>query len=512
MGGVFYKHEKEKKMKNRIVIIGRPNVGKSTLFNRLVGKRLALVHDMPGMTRDRREADATLYDLEFTIIDTAGLEDPNISILTDAMRQQTLVAMGEANVILFVVDGREGCTPYDQDLAQLLRQQSTPVVVLANKCEGRHGQAGFVDAIGLGIGDVIPISAEHGEGMYDIYEAIEGYFPPRTETDEDAPPSEEEAAKNRPLQLAIVGRPNVGKSTLINTLIGEDRLLTGDMPGVTRDAISLDWVYKDQPIKIIDTAGMRRHGKIDASSERLAVMDTQRTIRYAEVVLMIIDATMPFEKQDLSIARDVVEEGRGLVLALNKWDLIKDKVGLLKQIENTLENQLAQVRGVPCIPISAAQNKNTDRLMDAVLGLYKNWNRRLTTGQLNRWLDFVTTKHPAPAVCGRRIRLKYMTQIKSRPPTFAVFASKASELPESYIRYLANNLRDDFDLPGTPIRIYVRSSDNPYADKDGATGKGKKNTSNRKDAKAPGAKPSGAKSSGAKRPNAKPSNTKRPGK
>lgn len=448
-------------MKHRLVIIGRPNVGKSTLFNRLAGKRLALVHDMPGMTRDRREASGSLYDLSFTIVDTAGLADPNISILTDAMRDQTLMAMQQATALLFVVDGREGCTPYDHDLAQLLRQQSVPVVVLANKCEGKHGNLGLSDAISLGLGDVIPISAEHGEGLPDLYDALKAYIP-----SEDEPENKESSSQqSKPLQLAIVGRPNVGKSTLINRLLGENRLLTGDMPGVTRDAIALDWHYNDRAITLIDTAGMRRRGKIDASSERLAVMDTERSIRFAEAVILIIDATMPFEKQDLSIASRVVEEGRGLILALNKWDLVENKPEVLRKMQDTLETQLTQVRGIPCIPISATRGKNLERLMDAVIEIYETWNRRLSTGQLNRWLEYATSRHPAPAVAGRRIRLKYMTQVKSRPPTFAVFASKANELPESYVRYLINSLREDFKLLGTPIRIYVRSGDNPYADK-----------------------------------------------
>lgn len=457
-----------RKMKKRVVIIGRPNVGKSTLFNRLVGKKLALVHDMPGMTRDRREAEATLYGTPFTVVDTAGLEDPNVSILTDAMRDQTLMAIEDCAVVLFVVDGRNGCTPYDYDLATLLRRSPVPVFVLANKCEGKHGHLGFSDALALGLGDVTPISAEHGEGMYDLYELIQPYIttpknPENTEGfGEDEETSTDVVEEEKPLSLAIVGRPNVGKSTLINKLLGENRLLTGDMPGVTRDAIAVPFSYKGRDIKLVDTAGMRRYGKIGHSAEKLAVMDTQRTIQYAEVVLMVIDATIPFEKQDLSIARSVIEEGRALLLALNKWDLVDDKAGLLNHVTYTLETQLAQVKGIPCIPISAKTGKNLERIMDATLETYKLWNTRLTTGQLNRWLSFVTARHPAPVVAGRRLRLKYMTQIKTRPPTFAVFASKAEELPESYVRYLINNLRDDFNLPGVPIRIHVRGGRNPY--------------------------------------------------
>lgn len=444
----------------RVAIIGRPNVGKSTLFNRLVGKRLALVHDQPGMTRDRREAKASLYDLTFTVVDTAGLADPDVSTLTKSMLQQTMVAVEQSDVILFVVDGREGCTPYDRDLANVLRRQKKPIIVLANKCEGTHGNLGRAEAVGLGLGDVVPISAEHGEGLSDLYDALSAYIPADSEEQ-----SEGEGAEHKPLQLAIVGRPNVGKSTLINNMLGEERLLTGDMPGVTRDAISVQWNYEGHPIKLIDTAGMRRRSRVEASSEKLAVMDTQRSIRFAEVVILMLDATAPLEKQDLTIADNVIKEGRSLVIALNKWDLVKDKSGVLKEVEYMLNKQLAQASGIPFIPISATQDKNLSKLMDAVLGIYAAWNVRLSTGQLNRWLQFATQAHPPPAVAGRRIRLKYMTQIKSRPPTFALFVSKASELPESYIRYLVNGLRADFKLPGIPIRIYLRTSDNPYADK-----------------------------------------------
>jgi GTP-binding protein len=437
-----------------IAIIGRPNVGKSTLFNRLVGKRAALVHDQPGMTRDRREAQGQLYDLNFIVMDTAGLADPDASLLTKSMTEQTLAAIQEAHLILFVVDGREGCTPYDHDLATLLRRQKKPILVLANKCEGRHGHLGISDALSLGLGDVIPVSAEHGDGLSDLYDALVPHVPEECK--------EEKEVSEKPLLLAIVGRPNVGKSTLINTLIGKDRLLTGDMPGVTRDAIALDWDYQGRLIRLTDTAGLRKQSRVTASAERLAVMDTRRTVQFAEVVIVVVDATAPLEKQDLSILSDVAEEGRALVLALNKWDLVKNKPALMKEMERVLELQLTQVRGIPCIPISASQGKNLPQLMEAVFQVYEGWNRRLPTAKLNQWLLSVVTNHPAPAVAGRRIRLKYMTQIKTRPPTFALFASQAGELPTSYLRYLTNRLRQDFDLPGIPIRIYLRSSKNPY--------------------------------------------------
>lgn len=441
-----------------IAIIGRPNVGKSTLFNRLVGKRLALVHDQPGMTRDRREGEGHLYDLSFTVIDTAGLADPDASQLTKSMMDQTLAAIAEADLILFVVDGREGCTPYDQELAHLLRRQKTPILVLANKCEGRHGHLGLADALSLGLGDVIAVSAEHGEGLTELYDAMILHVPA------DKDDSEEGEGAQKPLQLAIVGRPNVGKSTLINQLIGKERLLTGDMPGVTRDAIALDWEHEGRPIRLTDTAGMRKSGKVTASAEHLAVMDTHRTIQYAEVVIILIDATAPLERQDLSIASDVADEGRALILALNKWDLVKDKDKQMKEVQRILDIQLTQVRGIPCIPISAIHGKNLDRLMKAVFQVYEAWNRRLPTAKLNQWLQHVVDQHPAPAVSGRRIRLKYMTQIKTRPPTFALFASQAGELPTSYTRYLINQMRQDFDLPGVPIRIYMRSAKNPFVD------------------------------------------------
>ncbi|MCE3230890.1 MAG: GTP-binding protein Der [Alphaproteobacteria bacterium] len=447
-----------------IAIIGRPNVGKSTLFNRLVGKRLALVHDQPGMTRDRREGMGHLYGLSFTVIDTAGLADPDASLLTKAMMEQTLAAIAEADFILFVVDGREGCTPYDQDLAKILRRQNNPVLVLANKCEGRHGHLGLSDALSLGLGDVIAISAEHGEGLAELYDALVLHVPTDQDLLEDHEESHEEAPQ-KPLQLAIVGRPNVGKSTLINQLIGQDRLLTGDMPGVTRDAITLEWEHQGRHIQLTDTAGMRKGGRVTASAESLAVMDTRRTIQYAEVVIVLMDATAPLERQDLSIVSDVAEEGRALVLALNKWDLVKDKDKQMKEVQRILDIQLTQVRGIPCIPVSAIHGKNLNRLMDAVFQVYEAWNKRLPTAKLNQWLQYRVEQHPTPAVAGRRIRLKYITQIKTRPPTFALFASQAGELPTSYTRYLVNQMRQDFDLAGVPLRISLRSGKNPYVDK-----------------------------------------------
>jgi GTP-binding protein len=451
----------------KIAIVGRPNVGKSTLFNRLVGRRLALVHNKPGMTRDRREAEGKLYDLRFKIVDTAGLADSDETELTSAMVQQTHYALNEADIILFLVDAREGCTPYDYELANLMRKHRKPLIVVANKCEGNSGDAGLAEASALGLGDVIPVSAEHGLGMADLYGAMVPYFSDELEKEAESnalsPASTDiDVVVEKPLQLAIVGRPNVGKSTLINKLIGENRLLTADIPGVTRDSITLDWDYKGRKIHIIDTAGIRRRARVTAHEEKLAVMDTQRSIQFAEVVVLVIDATAPFEKQDLTLAYEIYEEGRALVLALNKWDLVENKKEVMAKVEKSLEDQLAQAKGIPCIPLCAVSGQGLDRLMKAVTEIYDQWNVRVSTGKLNKWLAFVTSAHPAPMVKGRRIRLKYMTQIKTRPPTFAVFASQADELPESYNRYLINHLRKDFGIHGVPIRLFVRGGENPY--------------------------------------------------
>ena len=455
----------------KIAIIGRPNVGKSTLFNRLVGRRIALVHNQPGMTRDRREEEATLYGLTFLLTDTAGLADPDDSTLTQAMYQQTMMAVEDATLVLFVIDSREGCTPYDLELANVLRKTNKPIIVVANKSEGGHEQFGIAEGTALSLGDVVPVSSEHGLGMADLYEAFCPYF--ADELQENAKEnhenqtlsSEKSDLPQKPLQLAIVGRPNVGKSTLINRLIGENRLLTADMPGVTRDAISIDWIYKNTTIKLIDTAGIRRRSKVTTSPEKLAILDTDRSIQFTEVAVLMIDATCPFEKQDLTIAESLSREGRAVVIALNKWDLIDHKTALLKELEHTIDTQLSQLKGVYLVPISAEKGTNLNKLMDAVLDVYRLWNSRISTGQLNKWLDYVTQAHPAPAINGRRIRIKYMTQIKTRPPTFALFASQADELPASYTRYLVNSLRKDFDLPGIPIRFQIRGTKNPYEPK-----------------------------------------------
>ncbi len=459
-----------------IAIIGRPNVGKSTLFNRLVGKRLALVHDLPGVTRDRREADAQLFDLQFKIVDTAGIEESFDESLEARMRRQTEQAVIDADLVLFVIDAREGVTPLDKHFAHWLRRIPTPVILLANKCEGRQGEAGAAEAYGLGFGDIVRFSAEHGLGADDLHEAISAHMEKAEVTDAPTPPESWEQdlppegddlptpadEAEQVLQLAIVGRPNVGKSTLVNRLLGEDRMLTGPEAGITRDSISTDWVYNGRGIRLIDTAGLRKRARITASLERMSAADTFRAVRYAQVVVLLLDVEARLEKQDLTIARRVIDEGRVLVIGVNKWDLCKDRAAALRDLSDRLERSLPQTRGVPVVTLSALRGQHTDRLLDAVFAAYDVWNRRIATAELNRWLEEITAVHPPPAVSGRRIRMKYMTQAKIRPPTFAVFCTKPAGLPESYLRYLENSLRRDFDLPGTPIRIHLRKGENPY--------------------------------------------------
>ncbi len=444
-----------------VAIVGRPNVGKSTLFNRLVGRRVALVDDQPGVTRDRREGPANLFDLSFQVVDTAGLEEAFDESLEARMRRLTEAAIRTADLVLFLVDARAGVTPLDEHFAQWLRRSPTPVVLLANKCEGQLGAAGAAEANSLGLGEPVAVSAEHGEGLSDLRDAIAAYFPEPA----DRPPDDgdEKGAPAAPLQLAVIGRPNVGKSTLVNRLIGEERLLTGAEAGITRDAIAIEWRYKDRAIRLVDTAGIRRRPKVTGKVEKLSVADTLRAVRFAQVVVLLVDAEAPLEKQDLTIARMVVDEGRALVIAVNKWDLCGDRSRTLKALGDRLERSLPQTRGLPVVTISALHGRNLDRLLDAVLAAYDVWNRRIPTAELNRWLESVTASHPPPAPQGRRIRLKYITQAKSRPPSFAIFCSKPVELPGTYLRYLENALRDDFGLPGTPIRILIRKGRNPYA-------------------------------------------------
>jgi GTP-binding protein len=446
-------------MSATVAIIGRPNVGKSTLFNRLVGKKLALVDDQPGVTRDRREGEARLADLRFTVIDTAGLEESPAEALTGRMRRQTEAAVEEADVVLFVIDGRAGITPADEHFAALLRRAGRPVVLVANKAESKRGLEGAYEAFSLGFGDPVPISAEHGEGLADLRQALVEAWPALLDDEDEA-----EDDGNRPLRIAIVGRPNAGKSTLINRMLGEERLLTGPEAGITRDAIGLDWEWRGRPVKVFDTAGMRRRSRIDDKLEKLAVADGIRAIRFAEVVVLLLDATMPFEKQDLTIADLIEKEGRAIVFAVNKWDLVANQGGLLAELRETADRYLPQVKGAPLVTVSALTGGGIDRMMEAVFATAEVWSRRVSTSQINRWLEAATAAHAPPAVSGRRIKIRYVTQPKSRPPHFALFGNQLQEMPEAYLRYLVNSLREAFDLPGVPIRLSLRTSDNPYKD------------------------------------------------
>ena len=443
-----------------VAIVGRPNVGKSTLFNRLVGKRLALVSEEPGVTRDRREGEARLRDLTFTVIDTAGLDEVEAASLEARMQAQTERAVASADLALLLVDARAGLTPLDRHFADWLRRGSTPVVLVANKCEGRDSEAGRMEAYALGLGEPVPLSAEHNLGLSDLRDSIAEIV-----ESSDIAPAAEAADEDKPLQLAIVGRPNVGKSTLVNKLVGEDRVLTGPEPGITRDAIAIEWRYQDRPIRLIDTAGLRRRARAVARLEQMSAADTQRAINFAHVVVLLLDAGAPMEKQDLTIARQVVDEGRALVIAVNKWDLCADRAGTMKALSDRLERSFPQTRGVPVVTISALRGDKLERLLDAVFTAYEIWNRRIPTAALNRWLGAMIERHPPPAPGGRRVKLRYMTQAKTRPPSFAIFCSRPTKVPDSYLRYLENALREDFDLPGTPIRLTLRKGENPYAPK-----------------------------------------------
>ena len=437
-----------------VAIIGRPNVGKSTLFNRLVGQKLALVDDRPGVTRDRREGEAELGRTRFRIIDTAGLEEAAAGSLSERMRWQTEAAIAEADLILFLIDARSGVLPADQTFAELVRRSGQPVVLLANKAEGRRGLEGAYDAFTLGLGDPVPISAEHGEGLADLLEAIE----PILGTDEDV----DEDGRDKPLKVAIVGRPNAGKSTLVNRMVGAERLLTGPEAGITRDTISLDWTWRDRAIRLFDTAGLRKRARVEDKLEKLSVADALRAIRFAEVGVVLLDATIPFEKQDLSIVDLIETEGRALVIGLNKWDLVADQPGLLKRLREEAERLLPQVRGVPIVALSGLAGEGLDRLMSAVVGAAETWSKRVPTARLNDWFASAVSAHPPPAVSGRRIKIRYMTQVKARPPHFALFGNQLDALPTSYTRYLVNGLRQAFDLPGVPIRLSLRSGKNPF--------------------------------------------------
>ena len=455
-----------------VAIVGRPNVGKSTLFNRLVGRRLAIVDDTPGVTRDRREGMASVAGVTFRVIDTAGLEEASAGALEGRMRAQTEKAIDDSDLVLLLIDARAGVTPVDEHFADWVRQRHKPAILVANKCESAAADPGVYESYRLGLGDPVPISAEHGEGMAALLGEIiprieQGADPLAEEAADDAEGEEEEnAAERGPLRLAIIGRPNTGKSTLVNRLLGEERLLTGPEAGITRDAIMIDWEYGGRRLELVDTAGLRRKSRVADRLEKLSVEDTLRTIRFAHVAVLLLDATVMLEKQDLTIARLVVEEGRALIIAANKWDAVEKPAEALRSLHDRMQTSLPQVRGIPVVTLSALRGQNLDKLMQAVFDIYDIWNRRVPTADLNRWLQLMVDGHPPPlAPTGRRIRLRYMTQLKSRPPTFAVWGSRPQDLPESYRRYLINGLRQDFGIEGVPIRLQFRQGENPYAPK-----------------------------------------------
>jgi GTP-binding protein len=439
-----------------VAIVGRPNVGKSTLFNRLVGKRLALVDDRPGVTRDRREGEARLLGLEFRVIDTAGFEDEDPASLPGRMRQQTEAAVREADAALFMIDAREGLTPLDEEIGRWLRAESTPVVVVANKAESAAGESGALEAYRLGLGDPVAISAEHGEGIADLF----GALLPHVEGKESK--EEEEGGEDAPLKLAIVGRPNAGKSTLVNKMLGEERMITGPEAGITRDSISLDWEWEGRRVRLVDTAGLRKRAKVDDKLERLSAADSRRAIDYAEVVVLLLDATRGLESQDLKIASQVLEEGRALIIAVNKWDVAEQASSLFNGIKAALGEGLAQLREVPLLTVSAKTGKGIDTILKVAFELREAWSRRVSTGELNRWFEAATEANPPPAPKGRRIKLRYITQVNMRPPTFVVFGNRTEELPESYRRYLVNALRRDLGLGEVPVRLNFRGRANPF--------------------------------------------------
>ncbi|HEX7743501.1 MAG TPA: ribosome biogenesis GTPase Der [Sphingobium sp.] len=453
-----------------VAIVGRPNVGKSTLFNRLVGKRLALVDDQPGVTRDRREGQANLLGVDFTIIDTAGYEDEDPQTLPGRMRMQTQAAVESADVALFLIDSRVGVTPLDEEIARWLREGDLPVVLVANKAEGKAGDDGVMEAFSLGLGEPIPFSAEHGQGMADLFQGLLPYID-REEEEEEAEP-EEVDIESAPLKLAIVGRPNAGKSTLINRLLGENRLLTGPEAGITRDSIAVDWQWTDphgegqeRAVRLIDTAGMRKRAKVQDKLEKLAVSDGLNAVNFAEVVVLLLDATRGLEAQDLRIADKVLEEGRALVVALNKWDTVEHGSALYQGIKQALSDGLAQVRGVPIMTVSGATGKGLDDLIRVAFETRTAWSQRVSTGILNRWFERALEANPPPAPGGKRIKLRYITQNKTRPPTFVLFGTRLDELPESYRRYLVNGIRKELGFGAVPVRLTLRSAKNPYANK-----------------------------------------------
>ena len=445
-----------------VAIVGRPNVGKSTLFNRLVGKRLALVDDRPGVTRDRREGDASLLGLEFRVIDTAGYEDEDPDTLPGRMRAQTQAAVRAADVALFLIDARAGLTPQDEEIGRWLRAEKTPVIVAGNKAEGRAGESGLLEAYALGLGEPIAISAEHGEGVADLFEQLRPYV----ERDEEA--ADEDGDEADPvLKLAIVGRPNAGKSTLINRMLAEERLITGPEAGITRDSIAVDWAWQApdgarRPVRLIDTAGMRKKAKVEDKLEKLSVADARRAVDFAEVVVLLLDGTRGLEAQDLRIADNVLEEGRALVVAINKWDVAEEPSSLFNGIKAALDEGLSQVRGVPLLTVSGKTGKGIDQLLAAAFETREAWSKRVTTGQLNRWFEAAVEKNPPPAPGGKRIKLRYLTQVNTRPPSFVLFGTRVDQLPDSYLRYLVNGIRRELGFGAVPVRLHARATRNPY--------------------------------------------------
>jgi GTP-binding protein len=441
-----------------VAIVGRPNVGKSTLFNRLVGRKLALVDDRPGVTRDRREGEASLLGLDFRVIDTAGYEDEDPDTLPGRMRAQTSAAVRDADVALFMIDARAGVTPQDEEIGRWLRAEKTPVVLAANKAEGRAAESGLLEAYSLGLGEPIAISAEHGEGVADLFEQLR----PHVEREEAA--DEDEGEGDPTLKLAIVGRPNAGKSTLINRMLAEERLITGPEAGITRDSIAIDWEWQGKPVRLIDTAGMRKKSKVDDKLEKLSVADARRAVDFAEVVVLLLDGTRGLEAQDLRIADHVLQEGRGLLVAINKWDVAEGPSSLFNGIKAALDEGLSQARGVPLLTVSGKTGKGIDQLVAAAFEIRETWSKRVTTGQLNRWFEDAVEKNPPPAPGGKRIKLRYITQVNTRPPSFVLFGTRVDQLPDTYLRYLTNSLRKEMGFGAVPVRLQARASKNPFGE------------------------------------------------
>jgi GTP-binding protein len=444
-----------------IAIVGRPNVGKSTLFNRLVGKKLALVDDRPGVTRDRREGEASLLGLDFRVIDTAGYEDEDPETLPGRMRAQTIAAVREADAALFLIDSRAGVTPLDEEIGRWLRSENTPVILAANKAEGRSGEGGMLEAYALGLGEPIALSAEHGEGVVDLFDQL------RPHVERDEAEDEAEAEGDPTLKLAIVGRPNAGKSTLINRILEQERLITGPEAGITRDSIAIDWEWRSpggdiRPVRLIDTAGMRKRAKIEDKLEKLSVADARRAVDFAEVVVLLLDGTRGLEAQDLRIADNVLQEGRALIIAINKWDVVENSGALFNGIKAALDEGLSQARGVSLITVSGMTGKGIDQLLGAAFEVREIWSKRVSTGQLNRWFEDAIERNPPPAPGGKRIKLRYITQVNTRPPSFVLFGTRVDQLPDSYIRYLTNGIRKELGFGAVPVRLQVRASRNPF--------------------------------------------------